>query len=30
MQAGITLAAFARGDTINVYTHAGRIVTARE
>jgi formate dehydrogenase accessory protein FdhD len=29
-QAGITLAAFARGDTINVYTHAGRIVTARE
>lgn len=29
-QAGITLAAFARGDTFNVYTHPGRIVTERE
>ncbi|MGH8078692.1 MAG: formate dehydrogenase accessory sulfurtransferase FdhD, partial [Lysobacter sp.] len=29
-QAGITLAAFARGDTINVYTHPERIVTERE
>lgn len=29
-EAGITLAAFARGDTINVYTHPGRIVTERE
>ena len=29
-EAGITLAAFARGDTVNVYTHPGRIVTERE
>lgn len=29
-QAGITLAAFARGDTVNVYTHAARIVASRD
>ena len=29
-QAGITLAAFARGDTINVYSHGWRIVTSGE
>ncbi|MFD0740465.1 formate dehydrogenase accessory sulfurtransferase FdhD [Lysobacter koreensis] len=29
-EAGITLAAFARGDTLNVYTHPARIVASRD